>query len=127
MKTHGFVILSLFSCSAFAEVADKVQSYPSMWIVGLTLAAVLGALTYFKPPFLVLAIAVSLFLGYGYYDLASDPALRQLILEEKGNSYFLSGYISSSLILVTALSAACLKLFRNRGVRTNFHFYGTAS
>lgn len=113
MKVLVLTVLWVLPFSAYAEVADKIQSYPAMWLVGLLLAVVMGILTYLRPLFLLLALLVSLFLGYGYYDMASDSAFRQLLLSEMGDSYFLSGYASSSIVLIAAAFGAFYR-YRNK-------------
>lgn len=107
-------VFSLISCTASAEVADKIQSYQGMWFSALLLAALLGGLSYIKPLFLIPAVATSLFFAYGYYDMASDYTIRQLVLDEKGTNYFILGYFSSFTLLATAVFGAAFSRFRNK-------------
>ncbi|WP_417501167.1 hypothetical protein [Marinobacter sp.] len=111
MASRALVILLWIPITAFAEVTDKVQSYPSMWFSALLLAALLGGLSYLKPLFLIPAVGISLFLAYGYYDMESDHVFRQVVLNEMGESYFIFGYLSSFTTLTAALFGAfCSRL-----------------
>lgn len=107
-------VLSLIPCTATAEVADKIQSYQGMWFSALLLAAFLGGLSYLRPLFLIPAVATSLFFAYGYYDMASDHTIRQLVLAEMGANYFILGYFSSFTLLATAVCGAVFSKLRNK-------------
>lgn len=113
MSVRTLATLSLIPCTALAEVADKVQSYPSMWLWGLLLAVVLGGLAYLRPLFLIPAVVISLFFAYGYYDMESDYAFRQQVLNEMGENYFIFGYICSFATSTAALFGAFFSRYRS--------------
>ncbi|SQD78413.1 membrane protein of unknown function [Moritella yayanosii] len=103
MKYLNIIALSLISFSTMAEVIDKVTSYESMWGIGLSLSIIFATLTYFKASYIILPFLTSAYLCYGYLDMAYDPTFKQLVIDAMGKEYFMSGYISSCLMIVLSL------------------------
>lgn len=105
--------------SASAEIADKVASYPSMWGISILASLIIATFSYWKPAFVILAIAVSFFLGASYVDMVLDDHFRRLVVSEMGISYFVSGFCSAGLVLATSAMAVLIRRKRRGTLRTD--------
>ncbi|PXF29031.1 hypothetical protein WH50_22935 [Pokkaliibacter plantistimulans] len=98
MKAYLLVLTTLAPSLCFAEVADKMPSYPSMWGLALALCMGFSLLARLWKGFLLLAILVSLFMAYGVYDAGSDPSFLSAVESEFGRYYQLNSYLSALII-----------------------------
>lgn len=110
------IFLAAISCSAMAEVSDKIVSVPGMWFQGLFFSGVAFLLASKKWWLSVVGVAFSMFLVSAVYDMQADENLKRSIILEQGNNYFLHGYSAYGLVAIGSISGLWLR-FRLRTSR----------
>ncbi len=117
-RAIALTIISL-PLPASAEIADKIASYPSMWGISILASLIIALLSYWKPPFVILAIVVSFFLGASYVDMVLDDHFRRLVVSEMGAGYLISGFCSAGLVLASSAMVVLIRKRRRGTLRTD--------
>jgi hypothetical protein len=109
-------LLAFFSSPAVAEVSDKVPTMTGLWIfpgIVVSIAFVAGVI---RPYFALFFLPIgSLYAWFILSDLLHDPSVGPAILQELGDTYFISGYVSILVGVVGPLIIwAVLRRFRPR-------------
>jgi uncharacterized membrane protein len=98
------LLIALLPLGAFAEVSDKIASIPLMW----GQAIVFGGISFFlaskKWWLSLVGFVLFLAMSTGTYDMQSDKFMREAVVKEQGEAYFIIGYISS--VIVAFLTAS---------------------
>lgn len=105
-------IWTLLPLVAQAEVSDKIWSVSGMWWSGILFGAVFAFSSYWKWPFLLVALFVSTVMISGVQDMAGDKFMYEAVLAEQGSAYFMHGYLSGLLVTIFALFGIVAKRFR---------------
>src|SRR5690606_23869561 len=104
--------LVLFPLVAQAEVSDKIWSVSGMWVAAIIIGAALALSSYWKWPFLFVALFVSTVMILGIQDMVDDKFMHEAVLAEQEAAYFIHGYLSGLLVTVLALLGIATKRFR---------------
>jgi hypothetical protein len=118
-RSHIALLLIFFTCSANAEVSDKIASVSNMWAVALIYGLVASALTFWRKWFLLLGVAFSALYLSATVELASDQSLVQAIVAEQGHLYLPQSYITSLIPTFMVITALLWARKRNRGEAPN--------
>jgi hypothetical protein len=102
----------LISLGVFAEVSDKIASIPQMWLQGFLFGGI-GFLLSTKKWWLSLIGFILVFaMASGTYDMQTDKFMSAAVINEQGEGYFITGYISSAVAALLTASGVFYGIWR---------------